>query len=426
MLTRAQKSIGTNRTAHDTRSSGMTLLSSETNYVELPGDPANGSGPDVAKKVAIDRSLADLSPVVFASLPRADQRRKGLMYLRGLLGATGRKSVRNIAAFLGDQVNDQGLHHFINDSTWEWDPMREALARHLVRRVAPQEYVLHPMVIPKSGAHSVGVARTFSWEHGQAVTAQQVIGVWGVSARSASPLNWWLHLPAHGTTPRTDRSSILHDAGPTTPEDSMVNAYLETASRLCLPHRPVVLNAERLDAIRLMTKLGAAGLRHISRIAKDTWLLPHDPALTGWGNSPLQAHQIAQLARNGRKRLTLIPSDTPKAAELVTAVRVRLPAALDTPERTHGRGDFVLFGVGRGGAQWPEELWLTDMAGADHAALLRLVGLSRRVECRGVPRAERVGIRDFVGRSFAGWHRHATLSSVAHAAAELADLGPAA
>ncbi|MFD9709659.1 IS701 family transposase [Streptomyces sp. NPDC060006] len=402
----------------------MTLLDSGTKCVDPAEDLADRSGPNAARKVAIDRSLTDLSPVVFASLPRADQRRKGLMYLRGLLGATGRKSVRNIASFLGDQVNDQGLHHFINDSTWEWDPMREALGRHLVRRMAPQGYVLHPMVIPKSGAHSVGVARTFSWEHGQAVTAQQAIGVWGVSSHTAIPLSWWLHLPSHWTrgAPRGDRSSTPPETRPTTPEDSMVSAYLEAASRLRLPHRPVVLNAERLDGIRLVTKLSAAGLRHISRIATDTWLLPHDSALTGWGDSPLQAHQIAQLARNSRKRLALIPSGNPEASELVTAVRVRLPAALDSTERTHGRGDFLLLGIGRGGARWPEELWLTDMATADHAALLRLVGLSRRVECHGVPRAERVGIRDFVGRSFAGWHRHATLASVAHAAAELAEL----
>lgn len=401
----------------------MTLIGSESNFVELSEEMTHEPGPHPTRRVALDRSLADLSPVVFASLPRADQRRKGVMYLRGLLGATGRKSVRNIAAFLGDQVNDQGLHHFINDSTWEWDPMREALGRYLVRRLPPQACVLHPMVIPKSGAHSVGVARTFSWECGQSVTAQQVIGVWGVSGRTASPLNWWLHLPSHWTrgAPRGDRASVPHDAEPMTPEDSMVSAYLETASRLHLPHCPVALNAERLDGIRLVTKLSAAGVKHISRIAKDTWLLPNDPALPGWGKDPLQAHQIAQLAKVGRKRVTLVPSSAPDAAELVAAVRVRLPAVLDTAERHHGRGDLLLLAIGRAGARWPEELWLTDMTTADHTALLRLVGLSRRVGCQGVPRAERVGIRDFVGRSFGGWHRHATLASVAHAAVELAE-----
>lgn len=33
--------------------------------------------------------------------------------------------------------------------------------------------------------------------------------------------------------------------------------------------------------------------------------------------------------------------------------------------------------------------------------------------------AERVGIKDYSGRSFSGWHRHATLASAAHAVAVL-------
>ncbi|GGV00615.1 IS701 family transposase [Streptomyces spectabilis] len=405
----------------------MTVVSSEpycaqTHHGRMTR--CDGPDPDATRRVALDRSLAELSPVVFASLPRADQRRKGLMYLRGLLGARGRKSVRNIAAFLGDQVNDQGLHHFINDSTWEWAPMREALGRYLARRLPPQACVLHPMVIPKSGTHSVGVARTFSWERGQSVTAQQVIGVWGVSAHATSPLNWWLHLPSQwtrGAPGDDDPSWPERRAGQPTPEDSMVSAYLETAARLRLPECPVTLNAEPLDGIRVVSKLSAAGLRHITRIAQDTWLLPHDPALPGWGERPLQAGQIAQLAKLGRKRVALIPSGSADPAELVAAIRVRLPVVLDSGDRGQDHGDFLLLGIGRGGPRWPEELWLTDMTTVDLTALLRLVALSHRVEQSGMPRAERVGIRDFVGRSFAGWHRHATLASIAHAATELAD-----
>ncbi|MGW3205204.1 IS701 family transposase [Streptomyces sp. NPDC001135] len=383
----------------------MTMVSDTPDCADLPHGPADAPDPEAMRRVALDRSVDELSPIVFASLPRADQRRKGMMYLRGLLGATGRKSIRNIAAFLGDQVNDQSLHHFINDSTWEWAPMREALGRYLVHQLPLQVCALHPMVIPKSGTHSVGVARTFSWERGQAVTAQQVTGVWGVSARTASPLNWWLHLPPEGATP----------------EDSMVSACLETVSRLRLAHCPVTLNAERLDAIRISAGLSAAGLHHISRIARDTWLLPDDPALPGWRKSPVRACQIAQLAKAGRKRVAAYPTGAPEAPELVATMRVRLPTVPDAAHRTRGRTEFLLLGVGRGGAQWPKELWLTDMTTTDPAVLLRLMGFSRRVECRGVPRAERVGIRDFVGRSFAGWHRHATLASVAHAATELAE-----
>jgi SRSO17 transposase len=38
--------------------------------------------------------------------------------------------------------------------------------------------------------------------------------------------------------------------------------------------------------------------------------------------------------------------------------------------------------------------------------------------------AEQVGVMDFEGRCFRGWHRHVTLASVAHAAAALTDRTP--
>ncbi|MER5490961.1 transposase [Streptomyces sp. NPDC002490] len=404
----------------------MHLTKEESTQLRAQHGTVHRSVPDPARQVAIDRALAELSPVVFSALPRADQRRKCLMYLRGLLGASGRKSVRNIAAYLGDEVNDQGLHHFINDSTWEWNPMREALGRHLVRRQPPLACVLHPMVIPKSGTHSVGVTRTFSWEHGQAVTAQQAIGVWGVSPHFASPLNWWLHLPSRlHRTGRPDAlpSSVRAAAPDPAPEDSMVSAYRETAARMRLPQRPVILNAERLDGIKMVSRLTAAGLPHLTRIASDTWLLPDDPALPGWGENPLQAAQIAQFAKSHRRQVPRSAPSDPGAVELVAAVRVRLPVAFDTAERARDSRDLLLLGVGRGGIRWPDELWLSDMTTADHAALVHLIGLSRQVERHGVARADRVGIRDFVGRSFAGWHRHVTLASVAYLAAERAERG---
>ncbi|MGK5638867.1 IS701 family transposase [Streptomyces sp. URMC 126] len=401
----------------------MTLVTGEPYWTDLRNTTPNDPFPDAARKVALDRLLAELSAVVFASLPRADQRRKGVMYLRGLLGAPGRKSVRNIAAFLGEQVNDQGLHHFVNDSTWAWEPMREALGRYLARHTAPQACVVQPMTIPKSGTHSVGVGRTYSWESGKAVTAQQAVGVWAASPAAAVPVHWRLHLPPRRPGEAAERPGAPRgeEAVRETPEHSVVRAYLDTVARHRLPHGPVVLNGERLDGVAVAAQLRAAGAAQLSRIRQDTWLLPADPALPGWADTPLPARRIARLTRIGRHGVTLMTTGTADVAELVATVRVRLPALPDASGRARGIGDFVLFCAGPACAQWPAELWLTDLTTADPGVLLRLACLGRRVGTVGMRRAEQVGIRDFVGRSFAGWHRHATLASVAHAVTELAE-----
>ncbi len=51
---------------------------------------------------------------------------------------------------------------------------------------------------------------------------------------------------------------------------------------------------------------------------------------------------------------------------------------------------------------------------------MRLARLSDRVDLDFTRTADRVGVRDFAGRSFGGWHRHITLASAAHAVAVLA------
>jgi hypothetical protein len=76
--------------------------------------------------------------------------------------------------------------------------------------------------------------------------------------------------------------------------------------------------------------------------------------------------------------------------------------------------------VGAIGQRWPGELWLTDLTDASPATLLRLRQLVQRVDRDLTEIADRVGLRDFAGRSYDGWHRHVTLASAAHAVAALA------
>ncbi|MFF1797388.1 transposase, partial [Kitasatospora sp. NPDC058263] len=106
-----------------------------------PGGPsaaAEPSGPGPARHPrtpfppgAHDVLLTELCSILFTSLSRSDQCRKGMQYLRGLLETEGRKSIRNIAALLGKPASEQNLHHFICSSTWDWIPIRRALAHYL-------------------------------------------------------------------------------------------------------------------------------------------------------------------------------------------------------------------------------------------------------------------------------------------------------
>ncbi|WP_020665959.1 IS701 family transposase [Amycolatopsis nigrescens] len=368
-----------------------------------------------------DGALAELCSALFASLPRSDQRKKGIEYIRGLLETNGRKSIRNIAALLGGQATEQSLHHFISSSTWDWDPVRRVLAHYVARSTQPQAWVVRPMVIPKAGQHSVGVDKRFFSTLGQVRNAQQAVGVWAASDEVSCPVNWRLHLPKAwlDDAPRRSRASIPDEMGAETLGDCALEAYLGMAARTELPVRPVVMDAREADVMKTVRKLRAAGVPMLLRVSNTLRLKVADPALPGHSADALPADQIMGAAKDLR-RPAMWTGGYPREAlrtSLAATVRVRMPNPLQNqnPGQAMRHGELVLLGASENGANWPAELWLTDMVAAQPDGLLRLSRLIRRVDRDFTAIADQVGIRDFAGRSYSGWHRHATLASAAHA-----------
>ncbi|MET8699095.1 IS701 family transposase [Kitasatospora sp. NPDC058032] len=387
--------------------------------VEPQAPPEDGRLLDASHEVL----LKELCAVLFASLPRSDQRRKGDQYLRGLLGASGRKSIRNIATVVGGPAAEQSLHHFITSSTWDWGPVRQALAQHLARIAPPQAYVLRPMVVPKAGDHSVGVDRRFIPALGQVLNAQQAVGVWAASESFSGPVNWRLHLPRTWLedAPRRSQALIPDEVDAESLGDCALEAVLGLPARWGLPARPVVADARDADGLRLVRRMRAERLPMLVRVNGSFPLRPVAP-LPGHPAGPGPACQLLTAARELRRPVVWSDAAGALRAGLVAAVRVRpaWPGPARANRGRRGGADLLLLGVGTVGGRWPAELWLTDLVDLPPAGLVRLARLADRVDRDFTRTADRVGVRDFAGRSFGGWHRHITLASAAHAVAVLA------
>ena len=72
---------------------------------------------------------------VFASLPRADQRSKGNLYVRGLMLDGRRKSMQPMGVRLG--VDYQQLQQFVSSSPWKVEPVRRVLVRRALQLIGP-------------------------------------------------------------------------------------------------------------------------------------------------------------------------------------------------------------------------------------------------------------------------------------------------
>ncbi|MFI7503204.1 IS701 family transposase [Streptomyces sp. NPDC049687] len=418
---------------------------------------------------AQEHILGEVCSKLFASLPRSDQRRRGVQYVRGLLAVEGRKSIRKIAALVGGPATEQSLHHFISSSTWDWVPVRRALARYLARTATAQAWVVRPIVIPKAGDHSVGVDRRFVPDLGQVLNAQRAVGVWAAAEELSFPVGWRLHLGRSwlDDAPRRRQAAIPDSAGAETLGDCAVEALLELAVDRELPRRPVIIDARELDAAALLWRLRATGNPFLVRVDGVLPLTPAEAPPAGHGNDLLPAHQLAGAVRELRRPVVWSDHAGRLRTHLVAATPVR-PASRSRAVTPATGPDLLLLGAGPCGPQWPTEFWLTDLAprqatfapsrGPARSSELALPQALDFARAGGTPRTrlldrqtsparalaavplpslfrlsrligqvdrdfgritEQVGIRDFAGRSYNGWHRHVTLASAAHAVAAL-------
>ncbi|MFD6529608.1 IS701 family transposase [Streptomyces sp. NPDC060184] len=365
-----------------------------------------------------DDVLAGLPPALFTEFRRKDQRDKAEQYLRGLVCAEGRKSVRNIAALVGGGAAKQSLHHFITGSTWDWKPLRAALAAHLMRTFTPQALVVQAMHIPKTGEHSVGVNRLFAPQLGRMFHGQQAFGVWLASQRLSSPVHWRLHLPEPGGIDQDhlDRSDLPETVRHESLGACATSAALETAHLAQSGALPVVIDLRGGQVRPAVSRFRAAGIPLLGRIGTSVPVVVADRTMPGFGAGPLNPRQILESTRGLRR-----PVHWPDAARrhalrtsLVSAVRVALPHGPARRPRP-----MLLLGEWHDPDRPPAGMWLTDLTHLPVAQMLRTAKLAHRVEQDFADIGEAVGLRDYVGRSFPGWHRHVTLASAAHAASIL-------
>jgi SRSO17 transposase len=149
---------------------------------------------DPAELARVRRRLVAFATEVFEPLARADQRRWGEVYLRGLMLDGKRKSIQPMASRLPDG-NEQALQQFISQSPWDWRPVRQRLATQMTAAVDPDAWIVDDTGFPKFGNASVGVARQYSGTLGKVANCQAGVSIHAATDQASCPIDWRLFLP---------------------------------------------------------------------------------------------------------------------------------------------------------------------------------------------------------------------------------------
>src|SRR3954470_6814405 len=131
---------------------------------------------------------------------RSTRRKMAPLYVRGLLGSGGRKSIQPMAERLGLSGDDQ-LHHFISSPAWDDAPLWRVLAEQVNRQVggAGAVLVVDDSGLPKKGALSVGVARQDCGELGKVANCPVLVTLTLAHGAVPLPVGLRLFLPSAWT-----------------------------------------------------------------------------------------------------------------------------------------------------------------------------------------------------------------------------------
>ena len=385
--------------------------------------------------------LVAFAAEVLAPLPRSDQRRWGETYLRGLMLDGRRKSIEPMAARLADG-DEQALQQFVNQSPWEWEPVRERLATRMQEAIEPLAWIIDDTGFPKAGRYSVGVARQYSGTLGKVGNCQIGVSVSAASEAASCPLTWRLFLPLAWDEDAQRRAKAhLPEKERHRPKWQLALEMLDELRGWGLAALPIVADAGYGEITAFRAALEERELAYVVEVKAATsayapQVAAEQPPWRGSGRRPAARYRQPPASL----RALALAAGSTAACEVAwregsrgtmaarfLALRVR-PAnvGLRRAHRTALPLAWLLCQWPEGAAE-PSKYWLANLpAEAALGDLVRLAKLRWRIEQDYRELKDALGLDHFEGRSFRGWHHHVTLVSLAHGFLTLQRLNPKA
>jgi SRSO17 transposase len=374
-----------------------------------------------------------------AAFGHADRQTPVRQYCTGLLLPGERKSVEPMAARVAPRAvraTHQSMHHLVAAAPWDdaavLAAVRDAVLPMLEAHGPIAAWILDDTAIPKKGRHSVGVARQWCGQRGKQDNCQVAVSLSLASRAASLPVAYQLYLPEEWAEDpeRRVRAGVPAEVGFQT-KQAIALGQIAVTVEVGVPRGVVLADAAYGTDTAFRDQLTAWDLPYAVGIRSDvtvwpagTGPLPPAP-YTGRGrpatrlrrdadHQPVTVEHLAcALPASAYRTVTWREGTRGAMRSRFARVRVR-PAHRDTQRHTPRPEEWLLI-------EWPSDeeeptkYWLATLpARVTMRALVDTAKLRWRVERDYQELKQELGLGQFEGRGWRGFHHHATLCIAAY------------
>ena len=334
---------------------------------------------------------------------RRDLRCHAECYLRGLISRVERKNGWQLAEELGQQT-PTNLQHFVARSRWSADEVRDDLRQYVVNHLGSKDGVLivDETGFLKKGEKSVGVKRQYSGTAGRIENSQ--IGVFLAYRSNAGHalIDRSLYLPKEWAADAARRAEAKVPESVTfATKPALASAMLKRTLDAGVPAKWVTADEVYGSDSKFRRFCEDRGLGYVVAISSNTHLFLR-------GRRTRVDEHVQQMPKRVWRQLSCGPGL--KGERLYDWAFVSWPH----PEDNNFTRGFLV----RRSLSDPDDLayfFTNAPKRTPLKTIVRIAGSRWAVEECFEQAKQEVGLDEYEVRSWVGWHRHITLSMLAHA-----------
>ncbi len=329
---------------------------------------------------------------------RSEPRQRALGYLRGLLSDAQRKNGWQLAEYLGDATPD-GVQHLLSRADWDADAVRDDLMTYVYEHLDAADGVLivDETGFLKKGTKSCGVARQYSGTAGRIENCQMGVFLAYASSKGHALIDRALYLPKEWT----DEPIRCQQVG--VPQTVTFQTKPQLAQQML---RQAWSQGVRAAWVTADTVYGHDGkFRRFLEQNRQPYLLAvpaNQPLFDGASHSTVQVLAEEFSVQDWQRSSAGDGSKGPREYDWA----VRAFGMVDK----HG---WQLWLIVRRHREQPDNrayFFARGPATTGRKELIAVAGMRWRVEeCLELAKGD-CGLDEYEVRSWAGWHRHVTLS----------------